>query len=193
MTRTTRGGGALTSRRAGREAEGTQREGPAPEPRWKRPCPPGTVRSGGLGDFDTLLRLAIRAQNACRASLESLSFLQNPRTVSFVRQANIASGPQQVNNGIPPPSRAGQLGPSSPTQLLEAHDVERLDTRASGPAVEGDSPVEAVALVDGPENGNGQKEVSAPRVQGRRTRRAAQARAIAPPGKANGRGEALDA
>ena len=39
------------------------------------------------------------AQSNCRATVEALAYMQNPPTV-FARQANIASGPQQINNGV---------------------------------------------------------------------------------------------
>lgn len=45
------------------------------------------------------LRLALKAQAQCRATLETLAEMKNPRPVAFVHQANIANGPQQVNNG----------------------------------------------------------------------------------------------
>lgn len=46
---------------------------------------------------DGLARLALKAQSQSRANWETLSRVKNPPT--FVRQANIANGPQQVNNG----------------------------------------------------------------------------------------------
>jgi len=46
------------------------------------------------------LKLALRAQNQCRATIETLSVVKNPPTATFVRQANIAAGHQQVNNGM---------------------------------------------------------------------------------------------
>ena len=48
---------------------------------------------------DTYLRLALKAQGQCRATLETLANIKNPRPVAFVKQANISNGPQQVNNG----------------------------------------------------------------------------------------------
>ena len=48
---------------------------------------------------ETYLRLALKAQSQCRATLETLAAMKNPQPVAFVRQANIAHGPQQVNNG----------------------------------------------------------------------------------------------
>lgn len=44
------------------------------------------------------LRHALKAQAQCRCTLETLAEIKNPRSVAFVKQANIASGPQQVNN-----------------------------------------------------------------------------------------------
>lgn len=50
-----------------------------------------------LDAMERFLRLALRAQGQCRATLETLALLRNPTTV-FARQANIAQGLQQVNN-----------------------------------------------------------------------------------------------
>jgi len=49
------------------------------------------------------MRLALKAQSQCRATLETLSTIKNPPVV-FAKQANIANGPQQVNNGQPAPA-----------------------------------------------------------------------------------------
>ncbi len=43
------------------------------------------------------LKLALRAQNQCRVSLEALSVLRSPSIV-YAKRANIAAGPQQVNH-----------------------------------------------------------------------------------------------
>lgn len=48
---------------------------------------------------ETYLRLALKAQSQCRATLETLSAIKNPPVI-FAKQANIANGPQQVNNGV---------------------------------------------------------------------------------------------
>jgi hypothetical protein len=81
---------------------------------------------------DRLLRLALRAQAQCRATLETLAALKNPPAAVFARQANIAHGPQQVNNG-------GSAGPTGNPQLaqnelLKHQDGERLDAGAAGAA-----------------------------------------------------------
>ena len=62
---------------------------------------------------DRYLRLALKAQGQCRATLETLAQIKNPPIV-FARQANVTTGPQQVNNGIP--SRTREID-SEQTQL----------------------------------------------------------------------------
>jgi hypothetical protein len=52
---------------------------------------------------ETYLRLALKAQSQCRATLEALATVKNPPIV-YAKQANITNGPQQVNNGVPAPS-----------------------------------------------------------------------------------------
>ena len=52
-----------------------------------------------IAPFEANLRMGLRAQSQCRATLETLAAIKNPSSVAFVRQANIAHGPQQVNNG----------------------------------------------------------------------------------------------
>ena len=49
---------------------------------------------------ETYLRLALKAQAQCRATLQTLAEIKNPHPVAFVKQANIANGPQQVNNRV---------------------------------------------------------------------------------------------
>ncbi|MEO7937084.1 MAG: hypothetical protein ABIR55_00515, partial [Burkholderiaceae bacterium] len=43
--------------------------------------------------------LALKAQNQSRATIATLIELKHPKQATFVRQANIAHGAQQVNNG----------------------------------------------------------------------------------------------
>jgi hypothetical protein len=85
---------------------------------------------------ETFMRLALKAQSQCRATLETLAQIKNPAGVAFVKQANIANGPQQVNNGVAPPSgdpHAREIFPEN--KLLEQSSGERLDIRtASAPA-----------------------------------------------------------
>lgn len=54
-----------------------------------------------IPQFQAAMAMALKAQAQCRATLETLAEIKNPRPATFVRQANIANGPQQVNNGNP--------------------------------------------------------------------------------------------
>jgi hypothetical protein len=76
------------------------------------------------------MRLALKAQSQCRATLETLSVVKNPPSVAFVRQANIANGPQQVNNGPPSAADASRARETEiqPNKLLERRQNELLDT-----------------------------------------------------------------
>ena len=56
-------------------------------------------RTEYVDKFDTYLRLALKAQGQCRATLETLAEIKHPPTV-FAQQANVAHGPQQVNNTV---------------------------------------------------------------------------------------------
>lgn len=47
--------------------------------------------------LELYLRLALKAQNQCRNTLEALARIKNP-SVIYTHQANIAHGHQQVNN-----------------------------------------------------------------------------------------------
>lgn len=70
-----------------------------------------------MGATDTYLRLAFKEQSQCRATLETLANIQNPRPVAFVKQAYIANN-QQVNDGTTDtvqwyaPARAPETKPS---------------------------------------------------------------------------------
>ncbi len=110
-----------------------------------------------LDAADTYMRLALRAQSQCRATLETLATIKNPPTaVSFVKQANIAHGPQQVNNGDSAPIRAPahpRAGKTiSSNELLEHQDGERLDPGAANFAGSADQALAAVASVNGTED-----------------------------------------
>lgn len=111
------------------------------------------VRAHGqprIEHLETFLKLALKAQNQCRMTLETLATIKNPPVV-FARQANIAHGPQQVNNGATaaPATHAAKVE-TVETGLLETSHVERLDTRAQSAAGGADSHLEAVGKVHRP-------------------------------------------
>jgi len=106
-----------------------------------------------LDAADRYLRLALKAQSQCRATVETLTVMKNPPTV-FARQANIAHGPQQINNAGAPPtlgSRAGNSD-SEPNKLLEAHG-ERLDGGTAGATRARDQGLATVGALDRTTNG----------------------------------------
>lgn len=107
---------------------------------------------------ESYLKLALRAQNQCRTTLEALAAVKNPHSV-YVRQQNIAHN-QQVNNGQGPARRADAAETeNAPNELLEVEHGERLDARASGQAGCGDPSMEAVGAVHGPAKREREKPV----------------------------------
>ncbi len=112
-----------------------------------------------MPQLETYMKLAFRAQAQCRANAEALYEMKNPRPVAFVHQANIAAGPQQVNNGLvefrEQVARAGAIPQKTPNELLEASNGERLDIGASGTAGGVDPQLEAVGTVNRSKIGGG--------------------------------------
>lgn len=98
---------------------------------------------------ETYLRLSLKAQSQCRATLETLAAIKNPPVI-YAKQANIANGPQQVNNGLPAPSQAGE-------KLIEQSKLsgggnELLpDARASSTAGEANKAMETLGEIERPE------------------------------------------
>ncbi|MHB9100767.1 MAG: hypothetical protein ACYC2E_04560 [Sulfuricella sp.] len=89
---------------------------------------------GQLKNLETYLRLALKAQGQCRATLETLVAIKNPPVV-YAKQANIAHGPQQVNNGVPVHPHV-EKNINQQNELLEVqHGGEKMDTRATGEAI----------------------------------------------------------
>ena len=72
--------------------------------------------------FEVYLGLALKAQAQSRATISALVDLKYPRQATFVKQANIAHGPQQVNNGVMPSGASASHGKKQKTEqnkLLE--------------------------------------------------------------------------
>lgn len=94
--------------------------------------------------FEANMRIALRAQSQCRATIETLAAIKNPPVV-FAKQANISSGHQLINNGTPAATHAGKTI-NQQNELLEVqHGGETVDTRATGATI-GKNP--AMAAVD---------------------------------------------
>lgn len=110
-----------------------------------------------LNAAETYLRLALKAQSQCRATLETLANIKNP-PVAYVRQANISQGPQQVNNGganfdTSTRTYAHTRGENENQQnkLLESQHGEWMDGGAASAAGGVDKSLATVGKIDGAE------------------------------------------
>ena len=77
-----------------------------------------------IPNMEGFMKLALRSQNQCRATLETLATIKNPPVV-YARQANFANGPQQVNNGKEIPRVREDKNEQN--QLMEVAPNERMD------------------------------------------------------------------
>jgi hypothetical protein len=109
-----------------------------------------------LSAAETYMKLALRAQNQCRMTLETLATIKTPPVV-FAKQANIAHGHQQVNNGRGVPVSPARETENGQTELLEAPHAkpEWMDAGAPAAASRNDSRVAAMETRDRPTNGGG--------------------------------------
>jgi len=107
-----------------------------------------------LKNMETYLRLAMKAQAQCRATIEAIALLKNP--APYIRQANIAAGNQQVNNHAPGRDNSEQYAQARPhaegssfvpNKLLETDHAQRLDIGAQAAAGRVDQELEAVGAV----------------------------------------------
>ena len=111
-------------------------------------------------NLEAFLGLALKAQAQSRATISALVDLKYPRQATFVKQANIANGPQQVNNGGAAGGNPDQYArarthaeKSAPEQnkLLEAEHGQpgkRMDTRAAQTSERSYQAVETVEPVN---------------------------------------------
>lgn len=104
----------------------------------------------GMQKCQQLLTLALKAQAQCRATVQALGELKFPRQTVFAKQANVANGPQQVNNGTNSPARARtETVDEVPNKQLEvsADGGERLEFGAAQSAKRGDPAMAPVGKV----------------------------------------------
>lgn len=114
-----------------------------------------------LKHYGVFMGLALKAQAQSRATISALVDLKYPRQATFVKQANIAHGPQQVNNGAGPGggfrtsarahTHAEETKPEHP-ELLEHHHGERLDTGETSATSRADPNMETVGEVHRPKD-----------------------------------------
>lgn len=105
-----------------------------------------------MKNIEAFMRMALKAQNQCRMTLETLATIKNPPIV-YAKQANINHGNQQVNNGVASPSHTGE-NKIPPNELLEskAHESERLDTSTLRTTSRTHKAVATVAKINGRKN-----------------------------------------
>jgi hypothetical protein len=96
-----------------------------------------------LDVLETYMRLALKAQNQARATLQTLLELKIPKHIAFVRQANIGNQ-VQVNNETAQPTLRARKNKKQPNELLESVHEQRLDTGATSATSRVNSSVEAV-------------------------------------------------
>ena len=102
-------------------------------------------------NLEAFLGLALKAQAQSRATISALVDLKYPRQATFVKQANIANGPQQVNNGAieQTDSHARQLQTEQNKLLEGSYDTvtQRMDSREAQTSERSNPAVEAVGKV----------------------------------------------
>ncbi len=114
--------------------------------------------AANMGEYinatDLYLRLALKAQSQCRATLETLAEIKYPKSATFVRQQNVGIN-QQVNNGAvtPSDSRTREISENSTNKLLEQDgdgwQTNRLDTETTGTTSGPNRKLEAMGAFDG--------------------------------------------
>lgn len=106
-----------------------------------------------LKQYQVYMTLALKAQAQSRATISALVDLKYPKqAATFVKQANISAGHQQVNNGaVPavgsqPHASAGDFQ-TTQNKLLENINEQRLDFGAQATTSGNHQGVEAVGIV----------------------------------------------
>jgi hypothetical protein len=98
----------------------------------------------GLPQFEAFMRLGLKAQAQSRLAIEALASLKHGPIMLARGQFNVASGPQQVNNG---PSPRAANSETSPNKLSGAHEL-RSDCGAQGRATRSNSKMAAVGEIN---------------------------------------------
>ena len=107
-----------------------------------------------LKNYQSFMVLALKAQAQSRATISALVDLKYPKqTATFVKQANMTTGSQQVNNTYASASVHSGITPgagnfqSEPNKLLEADHGQRMDIGAQAKTGRANQRVEAVGAV----------------------------------------------
>ncbi len=98
------------------------------------------ARQQDASTMQMLMNLCFKAQNQSRATIDSLRQLKQPSQTTFVKQANIAQGHQQINN-------LAEKNLTPQNELLE-NTNERLDGGTQKASKRANSTVETMAKVN---------------------------------------------
>ncbi len=103
------------------------------------------IRSEYISQPDAFLKVALRAQAQSRATWEAVTAIKKPSVFGYVKQANIAHGPQQVNNTYDSGSEGNG---NKQSKVMEKKDGEWVHTGASSAAVSDDPVMAAMEKID---------------------------------------------
>lgn len=94
--------------------------------------------------YDRLFRLALRAQNQSRSTLQALADLRSPKSHVFAKQANVANN-QQINHAPSFEAPCSEKSQNEQNELLEDRPNEQwLDTGTTRPTGSSNSELEAM-------------------------------------------------
>ena len=105
--------------------------------------------------------MAFKAQSQSRATIEALTALKYPKQVVIAKQANIAQGHQQVNNGelsaqyAHTRTQAREISNQSNELLEGEHGTKTMDGRTTTITARENPPMETVAAQHRRKNGRG--------------------------------------
>lgn len=104
-----------------------------------------SINDKNLHAVESYMRIALKAQAQCARTIEVLSNIKNPPIV-YAKQANIANGHQQINNGVPqvenPHAHAEKQNQQN--ELLSESVNEAMDIRGATTPGEVNQTVETV-------------------------------------------------
>lgn len=121
-----------------------------------------SFRQDSFKGIEVMMRLALKAQAQARSTAEALALLKNP--MPYIKQANMTTGPQQVNNtyaGSPSHGArqsSAENSENSQNKLLEVDHGHVLDFGAQTPPGRADQNLEAVGAVHRAKNARRKKE-----------------------------------
>ena len=101
------------------------------------------IQQTKMEHIDGFMRLALKAQNQSRATLETLASMRMPPVV-YAKQANINHGNQQVNNSVSITPSPDEKIINPHNELLKEDDYERMDTGAATTAIAKDTAMETL-------------------------------------------------